>query len=181
MTTGHAPTIQDASTSYWKLAGSDLFVLAKPDGEVVALHVTDPGFPPEAAERDLKRSVESGRHSFLVVRQRPPLLGFSSPHHRGRGSGIARTRLSGHRLSGELQRRATFGARCAESDCARDRSRRHCLDAAAKRRSDARQVDPQLRSSAEARFDAKSRSKPITTLSLRCCCTARCRRRFAAT
>jgi signal transduction histidine kinase len=58
MTTGHAPTIQDASTTYWKLAGSDLFVLAKPDGEVVAQHVTDPGFPPEAAERDLKRSVD---------------------------------------------------------------------------------------------------------------------------
>lgn len=58
MTTGHPPTIQDASTTYWKLAGSDLFVLAKPDGEVVAQHVTDPGFPPEAAERDLKRSVD---------------------------------------------------------------------------------------------------------------------------
>ncbi len=60
MTTGHAPTIQDASTTYWKLSGSDLFVLAKPDGEVVAQHVTDRGFPPEAAERDLKRSVDQG-------------------------------------------------------------------------------------------------------------------------
>jgi signal transduction histidine kinase len=60
MTTGHAPTIQDASTTYWKLAGSDLFVLAKPDGEVVTLHVTDPGFPPEAAERDVKRSMSQG-------------------------------------------------------------------------------------------------------------------------
>ncbi len=58
MTTGHPPTIQDASTSFWKLSGSDLFVLAKADGEVVAQHVTDPGFPPEAAERDLKRSVD---------------------------------------------------------------------------------------------------------------------------
>jgi signal transduction histidine kinase len=60
MTTGHPPTIQDASTTFWKLAGSDLFVLAKPDREVVAQHVTDPGFPPEAAERDLKRSVDQG-------------------------------------------------------------------------------------------------------------------------
>ena len=60
MTTGHAPTIQDGSTTYWKLAGSDLFVLAKPDCEVVTLHVTDPGFPAEAAERDLKRSVDQG-------------------------------------------------------------------------------------------------------------------------
>jgi signal transduction histidine kinase len=60
MTTGHPPTIQDASTSFWKLSGSDLFVLAKADGEVVAQHVTDPGFPSEAAERDLKRSVDQG-------------------------------------------------------------------------------------------------------------------------
>ena len=60
MITGHAPTIQDGSTTYWKLAGSDLFVLAKPDCEVVTLHVTDPGFPAEAAGRDLKRSVDQG-------------------------------------------------------------------------------------------------------------------------
>src|SRR3984957_3926604 len=60
MTTGHSPTIQDASITYRNLAGSDLFVLAKPDCEVVTLHVTDPGFPPEAAGRDLKRSVDQG-------------------------------------------------------------------------------------------------------------------------
>jgi signal transduction histidine kinase len=60
MPSEHAPTIQDASTRFWKLAGSDLFVLAKPDGQVVALHMTNPGWPPEAAERDLKRSVEQG-------------------------------------------------------------------------------------------------------------------------
>src|ERR1700723_3174925 len=60
MTTGHPPTIQDASTTFWKLAGSDLFVLAKPQREVGAQHLTDPGFPPEAAQRDLKRSVDQG-------------------------------------------------------------------------------------------------------------------------
>jgi signal transduction histidine kinase len=60
MPTEHALTIQDASTRFWKLAGSDLFVLAKPDGQVVALHMANPGWPPEAAERDLKRSVEQG-------------------------------------------------------------------------------------------------------------------------
>ena len=31
MSTQHAPTIQDGSESFWKLAGSDLFVLAKPN------------------------------------------------------------------------------------------------------------------------------------------------------
>src|SRR5215813_8693563 len=60
MTTEHAPTIQDASTSWWKLAGSDLFVLALPDRRIVAFHVTRDGWPVELAERDLKRSIEQG-------------------------------------------------------------------------------------------------------------------------
>src|SRR3984893_15782551 len=60
MTTDDALTIQDGSTAFWKLAGSDLFVLAKPDKQIVALHITKPGWPTEAAQRDLKRSVEQG-------------------------------------------------------------------------------------------------------------------------
>jgi signal transduction histidine kinase len=63
MTTEHALTIQDASTSWWKLSGSDLFILALPDRRVVAFHVTKSGWPPEAAERDLKRSVEQGEET----------------------------------------------------------------------------------------------------------------------
>jgi signal transduction histidine kinase len=60
MTTEHALTIQDASTSWWKLAGSDLFILALPDRRVVAFHVTKAGLPTEVVERDLKRSIEQG-------------------------------------------------------------------------------------------------------------------------
>jgi hypothetical protein len=60
MTTEHALTIQDASTSWWKLAGSDLFILAMPDRRMVAFHVNKIGWPVEAAERDLKQSVEQG-------------------------------------------------------------------------------------------------------------------------
>jgi signal transduction histidine kinase len=60
MTTEHALTIQDASTSWWKLAGSDLFMLALPDRSIVAFHVTKTGWPVEVAERDLKRSIEQG-------------------------------------------------------------------------------------------------------------------------
>jgi len=60
MTTGDALTIQDASTAFWKLAGSDLFVLARPDKQIVALHMTNPGWPPDAADRDLRRSVDQG-------------------------------------------------------------------------------------------------------------------------
>jgi signal transduction histidine kinase len=63
MTTEHAPTIQDASTSWWKLSASDLFILSMPDRRIVAFHVTKPGWPAEAAERDLKRSVEQGEEA----------------------------------------------------------------------------------------------------------------------
>jgi len=63
MTTEHAPTIQDASTSWWKLSGSDLFILAMPDRRIVAFHVTKTGWSPEVAERDLKRSVEQGEEA----------------------------------------------------------------------------------------------------------------------
>jgi signal transduction histidine kinase len=60
MSTQHAPTIQDGSESFWKLAGSDLFVLAKPNRSVVALHMTKPGWSIQTAERDLKRSSDVG-------------------------------------------------------------------------------------------------------------------------
>jgi signal transduction histidine kinase len=56
----NAVTIQDASERLWKLAGSDLFVLAKPDGRVVALHMTRPGWSTDTAERDLKHSLDLG-------------------------------------------------------------------------------------------------------------------------
>jgi len=60
MSTQHAPTIQDGSESFWKLAQSDLLVLAKPNGSVVALHMTKPGWSAQTAERDLRRSTDAG-------------------------------------------------------------------------------------------------------------------------
>jgi len=60
MSTQHAPTIQDGSESFWKLAQSDLLVLAKPNRSVVALHMTKPGWSARTAERDLKRSTDAG-------------------------------------------------------------------------------------------------------------------------
>ena len=56
-----ALTIQDASAPFWKLARSDLFVLAKPNGRVVALHMTRPGWSSETVEQDLKRTVDLGK------------------------------------------------------------------------------------------------------------------------
>src|SRR5579862_6839089 len=53
MTTQHEATIQDGSADLWRLAGSDLFVLADRGGKVVALHTTSPGFTREMAKQSL--------------------------------------------------------------------------------------------------------------------------------
>ena len=63
MTTHDAPTIQDGSTPFWRLAGSDLFLLADPAGRVVALDVTQKGLNREAAEGFLKSSLQEGQDS----------------------------------------------------------------------------------------------------------------------
>ncbi len=56
----NALTISDASETFWKLAGSDLFVLARPNREVVALHMTKPGGSAANVQRDLVRSTDLG-------------------------------------------------------------------------------------------------------------------------
>jgi signal transduction histidine kinase len=61
MPAADALTIQDASETFWRLAGSDLFVLARPDGRVVALHMTRPGWSTATAEKDLRRSGDLGQ------------------------------------------------------------------------------------------------------------------------
>ncbi len=53
MTTQHEATIQDASNDLWRLAGSDLFVLADRTGRVVALHTASPGLTHEMGHRVL--------------------------------------------------------------------------------------------------------------------------------
>ena len=63
MTTRDAPTIQDGSTPFWRLAGSDVFLLADPAGRVVALDVSQKGLSREAAEEDLKSSLHEGQDS----------------------------------------------------------------------------------------------------------------------
>jgi hypothetical protein len=50
MTTEDAPTIQDASDPFWKLAGSDLFLVAGPDGKVLGIHFKKQGWSPQVAE-----------------------------------------------------------------------------------------------------------------------------------
>jgi signal transduction histidine kinase len=63
MTTRDAPTIQDGSTPFWTLAGSDLFLLADPEGRVVALDVTQKGLNRQAAEDYLRTSLHEGQES----------------------------------------------------------------------------------------------------------------------
>ena len=67
MTTEDALTIQDGSTTFWKLANSDLFVLAKPDRQIVALHMTNPGWPQAGCRARFETIGRSRRRSFLVV------------------------------------------------------------------------------------------------------------------
>jgi signal transduction histidine kinase len=60
MATQHAPTIQDASEPFWKLAGSQLFVLSSPEGRVLSFLVSKPGWGANLAEADLKKSIGEG-------------------------------------------------------------------------------------------------------------------------
>ena len=57
MTTNHEATIQDGSTRLWRVANSDLFVLADPSGKIVALHTNTPGFSREMAQSSLNASL----------------------------------------------------------------------------------------------------------------------------
>src|SRR6202030_2500417 len=86
MTTRDAPTIQDGSTPFWRLAGSDLFLLADPEGRVVALDATQKGLSRQAAEDYLRTSLtgeqesawwyEGGRLYWVFLR--PILAGSGS-------------------------------------------------------------------------------------------------------
>lgn len=57
MTTQDAATIQDGSRRLWRLAGSDLFVLADRAGEVVAVHTRTRGFTIPAATACIRHSL----------------------------------------------------------------------------------------------------------------------------
>jgi signal transduction histidine kinase len=64
MTTRDAATIQDASGEIWRLAPSDVFVLANPVGKVLAIQTTVPGITRGAAEELLKTSLKADQRSF---------------------------------------------------------------------------------------------------------------------
>lgn len=62
MTTHHAATIQDASSEFWKLAGSDLFVMADRSGTIMALHTSTPGFDTGTANESVARALKRGEN-----------------------------------------------------------------------------------------------------------------------
>ncbi len=60
MTTQDSLTIQDGSEAFWKLAGSDLFVLARNDQSVVAVHAARHPLKHSAVQGDLRATMERG-------------------------------------------------------------------------------------------------------------------------
>ena len=60
MTTQHEATIQDASVDFWRLMGSDLFVLASRSEKLVALQTAAPGVTRSEAQDLLRRSLRKG-------------------------------------------------------------------------------------------------------------------------
>jgi signal transduction histidine kinase len=64
MTTHDPATIQDASADIWRLAPSDVFVLADPVGQILALHTNTPGMTRTSAEELLKNSLGTDQPSF---------------------------------------------------------------------------------------------------------------------
>lgn len=58
MTTHDVATIQDASEAYWRLAGSDLFVMADSSGRIMALHTTTVGLDRRTATESLASAVK---------------------------------------------------------------------------------------------------------------------------
>jgi signal transduction histidine kinase len=89
MTTQHEATIQDASSGLWRLAGSDLFVLADRTGRVVALHTASPGLTREMAQQSLGGSLSDessghwwfgGQHLYEVF-LRPVYFGPAEENH----------------------------------------------------------------------------------------------------
>lgn len=60
MPTEHALTIQDSSTLYWRLAGSDLFALMGADAHVKAVHMAKGGWTPADVERHFQETLSRG-------------------------------------------------------------------------------------------------------------------------
>jgi signal transduction histidine kinase len=106
MTTQDAATIQDASRELWRLAGSDLFVLADREGKVVALHAVVGGFTIPAATACLRRSLADGEGRDWWFDSRHLYEVFLEPVYFGSPSeGVLLGELAvGYRVAGPVAR-----------------------------------------------------------------------------
>lgn len=59
MTSQDTATIEDASTTFWELSGSQLFVLADRSGNLMAVHTSAPGFTKKEAHDSMARSLRN--------------------------------------------------------------------------------------------------------------------------
>ena len=86
MTTNHAPTIRDGSFPFWQLAGSDLFLLANPKGEIMALHTKKSGLHGADVEQDLTRSLDGNEYAAWWYADDQLYWAFIRPITAGSGS-----------------------------------------------------------------------------------------------
>ncbi len=105
MTTRDHATIQDASGGIWRLAGSDLFVLADPAANIMAMHVSGPGPTPETVSESLRTSLRSGKSTGWWYGNEHLYEVFVQPIYFG---GPAENRLLGSLVVGyEINQRLT--------------------------------------------------------------------------
>src|SRR5690349_4799488 len=88
MTTHHAPTIRDGSQPFWQLAGSDLFLLANPKGDVMALHSKRSGLNGGDVESDLTRSLDNNQDAAWWYADDQLYWVFVRPITAGSGSDV---------------------------------------------------------------------------------------------
>src|SRR4051812_17958147 len=59
MTIKHVPTIQDGSTTFWTLSGSDMLVLGTVDGQLMAFHRKSDDWSAQQVEGYFKQSIRN--------------------------------------------------------------------------------------------------------------------------
>ena len=112
MTTEHAPTIQDGSKYFWELAGSDLFVLADPEGRVLGFHVRTAGWDPTVVSGDLKLSMERGENAAWWYSNGQLYWVFLNPIQFGEGSNARQVGLIaiGYQVDSTVAEHLALGA-----------------------------------------------------------------------
>jgi len=86
MTAPDRATIQDSSSEFWQLSDTDMFLLARPNDEVVAVHVSGGTMSDEAARRLLRESFQRSNNTGLLREGKDIYLVVSRPIIAGAGS-----------------------------------------------------------------------------------------------